>query len=368
MLARDDLRQLAQRITARYHLTPLDAARNRARTCAIATRVAGGLHLPFDRRRDPAHPRAFRRRAAPDQRHRRTRAAGRLRARRRPRSTRATSIAPRAKRWRRRAARPHPLRWAAAAVVVARGAGAWFCWPRTPPADARATPVAQAGRRASRDARAVAVPNAAPDARARCRCTRRTRARRPTRTPCRRGRRCWRNGNSDSADATHRRDVPAGARTGRVLPARHAPASTSCPRRGARRCCACARRRSTRGRCCSAPMRCVRGCGSATTSSTSTASRCSARGPGEYAALWRAPGDAGRRRCSPDGRGPAVDWVHAHLPALHAARAVLDARDARGGARASSSARPRRRRRGRPGNPARARRATIPARACARLD
>ena len=47
MLARPELRQLAQRITARYHLTPLDAAET-ATYLRHRYRVAGGLHLPFD--------------------------------------------------------------------------------------------------------------------------------------------------------------------------------------------------------------------------------------------------------------------------------------------------------------------------------
>ncbi len=47
MLARPELRQLAQRITARYHLTPLDAAETAA-YLRHRYRVAGGLHLPFD--------------------------------------------------------------------------------------------------------------------------------------------------------------------------------------------------------------------------------------------------------------------------------------------------------------------------------
>ena len=47
LLARPDLRQLAQRITARYHLTPLDAAET-ATYLRHRYRVAGGLHLPFD--------------------------------------------------------------------------------------------------------------------------------------------------------------------------------------------------------------------------------------------------------------------------------------------------------------------------------
>ncbi|GAB3375171.1 ExeA family protein [Lysobacter rhizosphaerae] len=47
ILARPDLRQLAQRITARYHLTPLDAHET-ATYLRHRHRVAGGLHLPFD--------------------------------------------------------------------------------------------------------------------------------------------------------------------------------------------------------------------------------------------------------------------------------------------------------------------------------
>ncbi|MFC5569847.1 AAA family ATPase [Lysobacter yangpyeongensis] len=47
MLARPELRQLAQRITARYHLTPLDANETTA-YLRHRYRVAGGLHLPFD--------------------------------------------------------------------------------------------------------------------------------------------------------------------------------------------------------------------------------------------------------------------------------------------------------------------------------
>ncbi|GAB3389158.1 ExeA family protein [Lysobacter fragariae] len=47
MLARADLRQLAQRITARFHLTPLDAAETTT-YLRHRFRVAGGLHLPFD--------------------------------------------------------------------------------------------------------------------------------------------------------------------------------------------------------------------------------------------------------------------------------------------------------------------------------
>ena len=47
LLARPDLRQLAQRITARYHLTPLDDVET-ASYLRHRYRVAGGQHLPFD--------------------------------------------------------------------------------------------------------------------------------------------------------------------------------------------------------------------------------------------------------------------------------------------------------------------------------
>lgn len=46
MLAREDLRQLAQRITARYHLTPLDADET-AQYLRHRYRVAGGQRFPF---------------------------------------------------------------------------------------------------------------------------------------------------------------------------------------------------------------------------------------------------------------------------------------------------------------------------------
>jgi general secretion pathway protein A len=48
LLARDDLRQLAQRITARFHLTPLDAEET-GRYLRHRHAIAGGLHLPFSR-------------------------------------------------------------------------------------------------------------------------------------------------------------------------------------------------------------------------------------------------------------------------------------------------------------------------------
>jgi general secretion pathway protein A len=48
LLARDDLRQLAQRITARFHLTPLDAAETE-RYLRHRHAIAGGVHLPFSR-------------------------------------------------------------------------------------------------------------------------------------------------------------------------------------------------------------------------------------------------------------------------------------------------------------------------------
>src|SRR4029079_9089388 len=48
LLARDDMRQLAQRITARFHLTPLDAVETE-RYLRHRHAIAGGLHLPFSK-------------------------------------------------------------------------------------------------------------------------------------------------------------------------------------------------------------------------------------------------------------------------------------------------------------------------------
>jgi general secretion pathway protein A len=48
LLAREDLRQLAQRITARYHLTPLDADET-AQYLRHRYNIAGGRRLPFSR-------------------------------------------------------------------------------------------------------------------------------------------------------------------------------------------------------------------------------------------------------------------------------------------------------------------------------
>ena len=45
---------------------------------------------------------------------------------------------------------------------------------------------------------------------------------------------------------------------------------------------------------------------------------------GEYAALWRGP-ETLAEPTTPDGRGPAVDWVHAHLSPAYTGPAVLDA-------------------------------------------
>ena len=48
LLSREDLRQLAQRITARFHLTPLDAMETE-RYLRHRHAIAGGLHLPFSK-------------------------------------------------------------------------------------------------------------------------------------------------------------------------------------------------------------------------------------------------------------------------------------------------------------------------------
>ena len=294
---------------------------------------------------------AFRRRAAPDQRDRRTRAAGRLRARQPDdRSTRRRSR-------RTRSAGAEAARAAPVALGCSGESRRSRASARGSSGRARRRPTRVRRRWPKRSSRSLRVGEVAvqthPGADARGRCTRRTRA----------SDRC--EGRVRVAGAARavaievrcdaRGDVPARDRTRPVLPARHARASTSCSRKGDRHCCACARIVRRRGRCCSAPMPCVRACAWATTRSTSTASPCRTHWTGEYAALWRGP-ETLVDVPSPDGRGPAVDWVHAHSARLHRPR---DARrgDARRGARLPAIARACRRWRHRAGNAARAFRA-----------
>jgi general secretion pathway protein A len=55
----------------------------------------------------------------------------------------------------------HHWRWAAAAALVVASIGAWFFWPRTPPANAQATPVV-AKQESAKPAPAKATPAAKP--------------------------------------------------------------------------------------------------------------------------------------------------------------------------------------------------------------
>src|SRR4249919_3995337 len=137
ILARSDMRQLAQRITARYHLMPLDASETGAYV-RHRFRIAGGLHSPFST-------------GAVQRVHRHSSGVPRLinviaeRALLGGYAHDATKIdnadidrAAREALAPRKRAQAHPMRWAAAAAFVVAGIGAWFLWPRTAPADAKA--------------------------------------------------------------------------------------------------------------------------------------------------------------------------------------------------------------------------------------
>src|SRR6478609_6133740 len=142
ILARGDMRQLAQRITARYHLMPLDANETAAYV-RHRFRIAGGLHSPFSasaiariHKHSGGVPRlvnviAERALLGGYAHDALTIEAGDI-----DRAARE-ALAPKRR-------DPHPLRWAAVASVLLAAVAAWFFWPRTPPAEARATPVARA--------------------------------------------------------------------------------------------------------------------------------------------------------------------------------------------------------------------------------
>lgn len=140
ILARGDMRQLAQRITARYHLMPLDANETGAYV-RHRFRIAGGLHSPFTT-------------AAVARIHKHSGGVPRLvnviaeRALLGGYAHDATTIDARdIDRAAREALAPkqrasHPMRWAAAASVVLVAAAAWTFWPRAQPAEAVAKPAA----------------------------------------------------------------------------------------------------------------------------------------------------------------------------------------------------------------------------------
>src|SRR5688572_6280359 len=135
ILARSDMRQLAQRITARYHLMPLDATETGA-YLRHRFRIAGGTHSPFTpgavqrvHRHSAGVPRLINvigeRALLGGYAHDATKieAADVDRAAR-------EALAPKQRTSR------HRLRWVAAAALVLAAAGTWSWWPRTPPSEA----------------------------------------------------------------------------------------------------------------------------------------------------------------------------------------------------------------------------------------
>jgi general secretion pathway protein A len=318
ILARGDMRQLAQRITARYHLMPLDASETGAYV-RHRFRIAGGLHSPFStgaiariHKHSGGVPRLLNviaeRALLGGYAHDTTKieAADIDRAAR-------EALAP--------ARRDgHPLRWAAAAALVLAATGAWFFWPRTPPADVQATTVAKPVHAAVQP-KPAASPFKAPTI--------------PLLT-------------ADALDARIAAQDPAALPAWQALLAQWqskadpAVASTCPP--AIEPSLYCLRGLATldklfaQGR--PALLR-VRSKGASTWALLLGADAVRARlrigndtfdvdrvglqraWTGEYAALWRGP-DTLADPTTPDGRGPAVDWVHAHLPG-YAGPAVLDA-------------------------------------------
>ncbi|HKN79081.1 MAG TPA: AAA family ATPase, partial [Lysobacter sp.] len=137
ILARSDMRQLAQRITARYHLMPLDANETAA-YLRHRFRVAGGLHSPFTpgavqrvHRHSSGVPRLINVIAERALLGGYAHDATKIESADVDRAARE-ALAPT------RRAQAHPMRWAAAAAVVVAAIGAWFLWPRTAPADVNA--------------------------------------------------------------------------------------------------------------------------------------------------------------------------------------------------------------------------------------
>lgn len=160
LLARPELRQLSQRITARYHLTPLDPAETAA-YLRHRWRVAGGTQFPFTARavrRLHRHaggiPRLLNVIAERALLAGYARDADRIDAR--LVDAAAAEVLPPARRWRPR------LRWLALAAVIAAGIGGLALWRlAAPPA---AAPTAAPSPAATR-APATAAPSAAPPAR-----------------------------------------------------------------------------------------------------------------------------------------------------------------------------------------------------------
>ncbi|KGQ19601.1 hypothetical protein LF41_2539 [Lysobacter dokdonensis DS-58] len=318
ILARGDMRQLAQRITARYHLMPLDANETGAYV-RHRFRIAGGLHSPFSagaiarihkhsggvpRLVNVIAERALLGGYAHD--------ATTIEAADIDRAARE-ALAPKRH-------EPHPLRWAAAASLVIAGAAAWFFWPRTPPADVRAAPVVKTTVAkpskpvvAQSPFKPVPVPVLAADALAA-----RVQAMEPDDVSA------WQallTQWQSKADATLAATCPPAVEAGlyclrgtasldklfaqgrpALLRLRTQKASTWALLLGAD----AVRARVMVG------------------ANTYDIDRVALQRTwtGEYAALWRGP-ETLVDAPSADGRGPAVDWVHAHLPD-YTGPAILD--------------------------------------------
>jgi general secretion pathway protein A len=320
ILARRDMRQLAQRITARYHLMPLDANETGAYV-RHRMRVAGSLHSPFSsgaltrihkhsggvpRLVNVIAERALLGGYAHD--------ATKIEAADIDRAARE-ALAPA-----RRASKP--WRWAAAAALVAASIGAWFFWPRTPPANVQATPVV---RPAQAPAKPQTKPAASPF--------------KPTPVPtltanALAGRLIGMDGNGvpaweallaqwqSKADANVASSCPPAVEPGlyclrgtatldklfaqgrpALLRLRTKDASTWALLLGAD----------------AVRVRLQLGDGAVDVERVELQNAWT----GEYAAVWRGP-EVLVETPTPDGRGPAVDWVQAHLPDYRGP-AVLDA-------------------------------------------
>jgi len=323
ILARSDMRQLAQRITARYHLMPLDANETAA-YLRHRFRVAGGLHSPFTpgavqrvHRHSSGVPRLINVIAERALLGGYAHDATKIESADVDRAARE-ALAPT------RRAQAHPMRWAAAAAVVVAAIGAWFLWPRTAPADLKAkethpTQVAThpAAPKPSKNPLKAAptVPVLAGDAL-------------PARLQGGDGGtaawaallKLWNSG----ADASLASKCPPAIEAGLY----------------------CLRGTATldklfaQGRPALLHLRAKNGVSDWALLLGADAVRARVRigtttfdvdrlalqqaWTGEYAALWRGP-ETLAEPTTPDGRGPAVDWVHAHLSPAYTGPAVLDA-------------------------------------------
>ena len=326
ILARSDMRQLAQRITARYHLMPLDANETGA-YLRHRFRVAGGVHSPFTA-------------GAVQRVHRHSGGVPRLinviaeRALLGGYAHDATKIeavdVDRAAREALAPARRTPrkaLRWAAAAVVAVAAMAAWSWWPRTPPAEAQATPVVATPRAAT-----AAKPKPQPAAPA----TKPVPSVSVLATDALDARLQGADANGHAAWSALLKAWNSGA---------DAAVASACPP-AIEAGLYCLRGTATldklfaQGR--PALLRLRAPDGKSTWALLQGADAVRARVQlgdatvdldrlvlqrawnGDYIALWRGP-DALTETLTPDGRGPAVDWVHAHLDPTYAGPAILDA-------------------------------------------